>query len=110
MDLARMLRKCIADQWKVEDLDWSRTPRELPREHEEAVVQYFTNMAGIERLAGELFREQRDRAEDETLRRIFDSFVVDELRHADAAERLARHYDRHHYRAYEMDPTLVHFT
>jgi hypothetical protein len=110
MDLARMLRNCIRDQWKATDLDWSRPPRPLERAQEEAVVQYFTNMAGIERLAGELFREQRDRSKEIVLRAIFQSFVIDEERHADVAERLARHYDVHRYRRYEPDPALVRFT
>ncbi len=110
MDLARMLRKCIQDQWTADDLDWTRPPPELSRDREEAVVQYFTNMAGIERLAAELFREQRDRATNVALRAIFQSFVKDELRHAEVAERLARHYDVHRYRAYATEPALVRFT
>lgn len=110
MDLARMLRKCIQDQWKADDLDWTHRPRDLSRDQEEAIVQYFTNMAGIERLAAELFREQRDRATEIVMRAIFQSFVTDELRHAEVAERLARHYDAHRYRPYVMEPALAKFT
>ena len=65
MDTQRMLDKCVKQQWKVDDLDWSVTPRELTREEEVAVVQYFTDMAGIERLAAALFAEQRRRADDD---------------------------------------------
>ncbi len=36
--------------------------------------------------------------------------MTDELRHAEVAERLAKHYDVHHYRAYETEPALVRFT
>jgi len=50
-----MLEKCVRDQWSVDDLDWSVPPPQLSREKEEAVVQYFTDMAGIELLAGALF-------------------------------------------------------
>ena len=42
-------------QWKVSDLDWSRTPRPMSAEAEGAIVQLFTDMAGIERLAAALF-------------------------------------------------------
>jgi len=109
MDLARMLDKCVRDQWSVDDLDWSRKPPDLPRDKEEAVVQYFHDMAGIERLAGALFALQAKKAEDPTLKAIFDTFVVDEERHAVAAERLARFYDVHHYRDYQMTEALTRF-
>jgi hypothetical protein len=109
MDLARMLDKCRRDQWTVDQLDWGRPPPELPRDREEAVVQYFTDMAGIERLAGALFALQAKKADDPVLRQIFETFVVDEERHAIAAERLARFYDVHHYRDYAMNEALVAF-
>jgi hypothetical protein len=104
-----MLAMCERDQWSVEDLDWSVRPRELSREHEIAICQYFTDMAGIERLAGALFAVQRDQTDDPTLREIFRSFVVDEERHSVVARRLARHYDVHHYRAYAESPHLTRF-
>lgn len=110
MDLVRMLEKCRRDQWALDQLDWTQKPRELSREDEIAVVQYFTNMAGIELLAAALFREQRAKTKDPTLEAIFESFVVDEERHSEAAKRLARHYDVHRYKTYEMNPALVRFT
>lgn len=110
MDLVRMLEKCRRDQWSVEQLDWTQKPRALSRDDEIAVVQYFTNMAGIEKLAAALFREQGLKTSDPTLKAIFESFVVDEERHSDAALRLARHYDVHAYRTYVTNPALVRFT
>jgi hypothetical protein len=109
MDLTRMLAMCERDQWSEGDLDWSVKPRELSREHEIAICQYFTDMAGIELLAGALFAVQRDQTEDPTLRAIFHSFVVDEERHSVVAKRLARHYDVHHYREYRENPHLTRF-
>jgi hypothetical protein len=109
LDLGRMLSLCQQGQWKVTDLDWSLTPRPLPRHDEEAIVQLFTDMAGIERLAKALFAEQIRRVEDPTLKEIFRTFVVDEERHAQAAERLARHYDVHRYRTYTQNPHLLAF-
>jgi len=105
-----MLELCRRDQWRASDLDWSRTPRALSRDDELAIVQLFTDMAAIERLAGAMFTEQRRRATDPRLQQIFASFVVDEARHAAVAERLARFYDVHHYRAYATSPALVSFT
>ncbi len=105
-----MLDKCERLQWDPDaDLDWSVAPRRFDRDTEMAVVQYFTDMAGIERLAAQLFAVQRDNTTDPTLRAIFQSFVVDEERHAIVAERLARHYDVHHYRPYRTNPHLVRF-
>jgi rubrerythrin len=109
MNLERMLEKCERGQWSVDDLDWSVTPKDMSREDEIAIVQYFMDMSGIERLAKALFEEQRRRCTDPTLCKIFDSFVVDEERHAVAAERLANHYNVHKYRDYQLSESLVRF-
>jgi hypothetical protein len=109
MDLGRMLEKCVRDQWTVDDLDWSLPPPALSRDKEEAVVQAFVDMAGIELLAAALFEVQRDTAKDPTLKEIFASFVIDEQRHSAVAARLAKHYDVHHYRTYTESPALTRF-
>lgn len=104
-----MLQKCVRDQWSIDDLDWSLAPPAMPRDKEEAVVQYFIDMAGIERLAGALFEVQRRSARDPTLAKIFATFVADEKRHSAVAARLAKHYDVHHYRDYVESPSLTRF-
>lgn len=104
-----MLDRCRRLQWEPDDLDWSVQPRHFERDDEIAIVQYFTNMSGIERLAKQLFEVQRNLTKDPVLQEIFDTFVVDEERHAVVAERLARHYDVHRYQQYELDPHLVRF-
>jgi hypothetical protein len=109
MDLARMLDKCVRDQWSIDDLDWSLPPPHLPRDKEEAVVQAFTDMAGIELLAGALFKVQRDKTTDPTLKKIFSTFVADEKRHSAVASRLADHYNVHNYRDYKESPSLTSF-
>jgi hypothetical protein len=109
MDLHRFLDKCREGQWKISDLDWSVAPRPMTAAEERAIVQYFTNMAGIERLAGALFEIQRGLTDDPTLQKIFSTFVADEERHAQAAERLAEFYDRHHYQTYALAPELLAF-
>ncbi|MEO7096383.1 MAG: hypothetical protein ABI175_24200 [Polyangiales bacterium] len=109
MDLQVMLEKCRRDQWKVTDLDWTKKPRPMSKDDEIAIVQYFTDMAEIERLAGALFKEQERRVQDETLRQIFKTFIVDEIRHAECAQRLAHYYDVHHYREYDRSDALVKF-
>jgi rubrerythrin len=111
MDLDRMLEMCRRDQWRLSDLDWSRKPRDLSRDDEIAVVQLFTNMAAIEKLAGRLFEEQRRRVQDKRLKQIFASFVADEERHSAVASRLAKFYDVHHYQQeYRVAPALEKFT
>lgn len=104
-----MLDKCIRDQWSIDDLDWSVAPPNLPRDKEEAVVQYFTDMAGIELLAGALFEVQREKTDDPTLAKIFSTFVADEKRHSAVAKRLAAHYDVHAYRIYTESAALTSF-
>ncbi|MEC7526031.1 MAG: hypothetical protein VYE22_39485 [Myxococcota bacterium] len=109
MDLDRMLSMCRRDQWSVDDLDWDVTPRPLPREHEVAVCQYFTDMSGIELLAGELFAVQRAQTDDPVLKEIFTTFIEDERRHSEVARRLAAHYDVHGYQTYRLNPHLERF-
>ena len=104
-----MLDKCVRDQWSIDDLDWSLPPPALPRDKEEAVVQAFTDMAGIELLAGALFKVQRDKTSDPTLKKIFSTFVADEKRHSAVASRLADHYNVHNYRDYKESPSLTSF-
>lgn len=107
MNLERMLSMCRKGQWDVDrDLDWTVAPRPMHRDEEIAIVQYFTDMSGIELLAGALFEEQRKRVDDPTLKKIFATFVVDEKRHSVVAQRLADFYDVHHYRDYTMNPAL----
>src|SRR6478735_1626019 len=109
MELTRMLEKCVRDQWSIDDLDWSVKPPELPRDKEEAVVQAFLDMAGIELLAGALFDVQRRKTDDPTLQKIFSTFVADEKRHSAVAAKLARYYDVHKYRTYTESPSLTSF-
>ena len=104
-----MLHKCTRDQWLVDDLDWDLPPPDLPREKEEAVVQYFTDMAGIELLAAALFDAERRQTDDPVLRDIFASFVVDEQRHSAVARRLAAYYDVHRYRTYRPNAHMQRF-
>lgn len=104
-----MLHKCRRDQWTIAEVDLSRPPRPMSREDEIAIVQYFTDMAGIEMLASALFVEQKRRAEDERLVEIFESFVRDEVRHAQVAKALARHYDVHGYQTYVPNPHMQKF-
>jgi len=109
LDLDRMLESCRRDQWSVGDLDWTRAPRVMSREDEMAIVQLFTDMAGIERLAGALFREQERRVEDPRLKAIFATFIKDEVRHSHAAQMLADFYDVHHYKEYRISQSLADF-
>ncbi len=104
-----MLEKCVRDQWSIDDLDWSLPPPQLPRDKEEAVVQYFKDMAGIELLAMSLFDVQRKKTEDPTLNKIFSTFVADEKRHSEVAQRLSDHYNVNHYRTYSESASLTAF-
>jgi hypothetical protein len=104
-----MLERCRRDQWSPSDIDWSRSPRPMSVDDERRIVQLFTDMAGIERLAAALFREQEKRAKDPTLKAIFATFVQDEIRHAQVAQMLADHYDVRGLRAYAQNESLRRF-
>lgn len=105
-----MRERCEREQWSIGDLDFGRPPRKLGKEDEMAIVQYFTDMAGIERLAGALFNEQRQLVDDPRLKRIFETFVEDEIRHSHAAQMLADYYDVHKYKSYQQNEHLQQFT
>ena len=104
-----MLRMCREGQWSVGDLDWSQTPRPMSEDDESSVVQYFTDMAQIERLAGALFVEQQRRVADPVLKDIYASFVIDEMRHSHVAQMLADHYDVRRLETYRPSPSLTRF-
>lgn len=104
-----MLGQCRRDQWRLDQLDWTVVPRPMTRAEEITVVQYFTDMSAIERLAKALFEEQRRRTTDPTLKKIFSTFIADEERHAQVAARLAGHYDVHRCREYAINPALLRF-
>lgn len=104
-----MLERCRRDQWSVRDVDLSKPPRPLSESDEAAICQLFTDMSVIERLAGALFREQSRRTDNPTLRAIFDTFVVDEVRHAQMAQMLADHYDRRRLHVYRPSRALSRF-
>jgi hypothetical protein len=105
-----MLDRCREQQWQPSDLHWDQKPRPMPPDDEKAIVQLFTDMAGIERLAGALFVEQEKRAVDPTLKAIFRTFVKDEVRHAQVAQMLADFYDVHHLTVYRQNEHLARFT
>ncbi len=104
-----MLNRCLHETWSLDAVTWNAPVQPMSAEMEVAIVQCFTDMAGIERLAAALFEEQARRAESTTLRRIFESFVRDELRHAEAARRLAERFDRRKLRRYAERPALTRF-
>jgi hypothetical protein len=100
---------CHDGQWSVGDLDWSQAPRAMTEDDERSVVQYFTDMAQIERLAGALFVEQQRRVADPVLKEIYATFVIDEMRHSHVAQMLADHYDVHRLRTYRPSKSLERF-
>jgi para-aminobenzoate N-oxygenase AurF len=109
MDLERMLDRCRREPWSLDEVRWDHPVRAMSREAELSIVQCFTDMVGIEQLAAALFAEQARRETDPTLRRIFEAFVADELRHAEAARRLAARFDVHGLRRYAQRPALTRF-
>src|SRR4051812_11727916 len=106
MDLARMLEKCRRDQWTLDELDWTQRPRELSRDDEIAVVQYFTNGGGSEKPGAAFLRGRGSKRKAPTLRAFLEGLVVDEERPREAAPPPARHYDVHRFRTYATNPAL----
>ncbi len=110
LDPVKMLERCKAGQWNVNDFDWSKTPEvELSKEDEIRVVQLYLNMSYIELLAGNLFQALRDRMEDPVLKEIYHWCYIDELRHSEAAAKLSRYFDQHQYQLYTPNIAMLRF-
>lgn len=109
MDLARMLERCTQGQWCVDDFDWTGTPVPLSPEQERQVCAYYVDMSYIERLAGALFLSLSRRVSDPMLAAIYRSFHADEVRHSQAAARLADYFDVHHYEVYTPNLPMLRF-
>lgn len=109
MDLEQMLDRCYQGQWDVNDFDWSRKPRPMSKEKETRVCRYYANMAYIERLAGALFLSLSRRVDDPTVKAIYETFYIDELRHSHAASKLMDYFDLHHYEVYTPNQAMLKF-
>lgn len=106
----KLLDRCYKGQWSVDDFDWNRTPEvQLSKEKEIQVCTYYLNMSYIERMAGALFLALSKRMNDPTLKAIYESFYVDELRHSHAAAKLMDYFDVHHYKVYTPSPGMLKF-
>jgi hypothetical protein len=110
VNLDKMLERCEREQWALTDFDWTTTPIALSPEREQEICAYYVNMSYIERLAGALFLALAKRVDDPTLAAIFETFHADELRHSQAAARLADYFDVHHYRVYTPNIPMLRFT
>jgi len=110
LDPIKMLERCKAGQWDVNDFDWNKTPEvTLSKEDELRVVQLYLNMSYIELLAGNLFQALRDRMEDPVLKEIYNWCYIDEVRHSEAAARLAKYFDQHQYKVYTPNIAMLKF-
>jgi hypothetical protein len=99
MDLLRLREKCDRLQWSVDDLDWDAPGAEtVTGDRARALAPFMADLFWIESLAALVFGAMAKTDPDPTHRAIFESFAIDEERHA-AAERalmvrwgiLARH-------------------
>jgi len=110
LDTEKMLKNCQKGQWSVDDFDWTQTPTvKLSKEDEMRFCQYYMDMSFIERIAGDLFLSLSKRLEDPTLIAIYETFVVDELRHSHAAAKLMDYFDVHHYKVYTPNKSMLNF-
>ncbi len=107
MDLQRMLDRCHRGQWNVDDFDFTVKPIALSRFDEMEICQAFTNLIYVERIAGLTFLELSKKVPDPTLKGIYESFYVDEVRHSVAVAKLADYFNVHNYKIYTPDERLT---
>ncbi|MEW6776210.1 MAG: hypothetical protein AB1405_07945 [Bdellovibrionota bacterium] len=95
MDLRRVLAATRKGQWSIHEFDWDAplqgvgglSKREL---REAGLMIVFT--AGLEFQAAEIFRLCAHFVSDKQARQIYELFVIDEIRHAQAELLLAKRY------------------
>ncbi|HJZ87310.1 MAG TPA: ferritin-like domain-containing protein [Polyangia bacterium] len=93
LDLDAMLAKCERLQWSVTQVDWDAPGRDAVRpEQAHALAGFMADLYWIESIAAVVFRAMAGRTRAATLRSIFESFAIDEQRHADAELLLMRRW------------------
>jgi hypothetical protein len=88
LDLPRLLEKCQRLQWSTDQVDWEAPGAERVRgDQAHALRAFMADLYWIESIAAIVFDAMASRDEDPTRKAIFESFSIDEARHAEA-ERL----------------------
>ena len=89
LDLAQMQRKCREGQWSLEDIHWDAPGRELvTADDSRRMRRFMTDLVWIESFGQAVFEAMAKKTRDPQLREIYEGFALDELRHADAEQRL----------------------
>ena len=89
LDLAEMRRKCQAGQGSLADIDWNAPGVEtVTPAQAEGMKRFMADLVWIESFGQYAFEAMAAKTKDPDLRAIYESFAVDELRHADAEQRL----------------------
>jgi hypothetical protein len=95
LDLDRMLELTNRGQWSVDDIDWSRPMEGVEHMSERArfeAGQQLLFTAGLERQAARVFALCAHYIDEPRAAEIYRLFEADEIRHAEAEERLAARY------------------
>ncbi len=88
-----MLDRCRRLQWSVDDIDWDAPGADrVGPDQRLALAGFMADLYWIESIAAQVFARMRDATEEPALAAIFDSFSVDEQRHADAELMLMRRW------------------
>jgi hypothetical protein len=89
LDLSQMRKKSELGQWSLDDIDWSAPGREaVTPEHARRMERFLGDLVWIETFGTSVFRAMAGVTKDPDLRAIYESFAVDEARHAAAEQRL----------------------
>jgi len=92
LDLDRILEATKRGQWSLDDIQWD-TPVQgadnLSKKEIRDIAVNLLMVSGLERLAANIFELNSVYVRNPTARRIYRLFVEDEIRHAEAEERMA---------------------
>src|ERR1051326_9378286 len=103
LDLAEMRRKCQAGQWSLADIDWNAPGAEaVTPAQAERMKRFMADLVWIESFGQYAFEAMAAKTKDPDLRAIYESFAVDELRHADRSEEHTSELQSHSFISYAV--------
>ena len=89
IDLSQMRAKCELGQWSVDDVDWQAPGADtVSPAQRQRMTRFMTDLVWIETFGTYAFRAMAAATSDSDLRAIYESFAIDEARHAAAEQRL----------------------
>lgn len=89
LDIKKMNNKCLDMQWDVGQFDWDTGgANNITEETKVTMTEFMSDIYWIEKLAAVAFSAMSHLTDNQHLKSVFDTFIADENRHAEAQRKL----------------------